>query len=244
MSALVFVAALLIGSFLNVVIYRVPRKESLFWPGSHCATCGQVLKVWDLIPVVSYLWLRGRCRSCEERISIRYPLVEVLTAITFYLVYLRWGLSVWTAAGWAFTAILIVAAFTDIDEGIIPDLITYPGILLGITFSIFTIGIKTSLIGMLVFGAAFFLIAILSHGGMGGGDIKLAAAIGAFAGLQGALLVFIISSQAGGLWALGLLAMKRADRNTAVVFGPFLSLGAYIVFLYGSQLLDLYLGMF
>jgi leader peptidase (prepilin peptidase)/N-methyltransferase len=238
---LLFILGLFIGSFLNVLIYRIPRGESVVWPGSHCAQCGHPLKPLDLVPVLSYLFLRGKCRYCGVHISWRYPLVELLTAFTFLLVCLQYGYTIMTAAGCLLTALLIVVTFTDIDEGIIPDVITYPGMLAGLIFAFFTIGIKSALIGMLGFGLIFFLIAILSRGGMGGGDVKLVALIGAFVGSLNSVLVFILSSLAGGLWAIGLLLFKGAGRKTEVRFGPFLALAAYIVFLYGEDLLNLYL---
>jgi leader peptidase (prepilin peptidase)/N-methyltransferase len=241
---LIFILGLFIGSFLNVLIYRIPRGESVVWPGSHCVQCGQALKPLDLIPVLSYLFLRGRCRYCGAKISLRYPLVELLTAVSFYLVYLQYGLTVWTAAGCVLTALLMVVTFTDIDEGIIPDVITYPGMLAGLGFAFFTIGIKSALIGMIAFGVVFFLIALLSRGGMGGGDVKLVAVIGAFVGPMNALLVFILSSLAGGIWAIGLLLFRQAGRKTEIRFGPFLALAAYVVFLYGQQMLRFYLGLF
>jgi len=239
-----FILGLFIGSFLNVLIYRIPRGESVVWPGSHCAQCGHGLKPLDLVPVVSYLLLRGRCRYCGTKISLRYPLVELLTAFSFLLVYLQYGYSVQTAAGCVLVAMLVVVTFTDIDEGIIPDVITYPGMLIGLAFSFFTIGIKSALFGMLGFGLVFFLIALLSRGGMGGGDVKLVAVIGAFVGPLHSVLVFILSSLAGGLWAIGLLLFRGAGRKTEVRFGPFLALAALLVFLYGQQLLDFYLGLF
>ncbi|NLV16654.1 MAG: prepilin peptidase, partial [Syntrophomonadaceae bacterium] len=229
-----FILGLFIGSFLNVLIYRIPRGESVVWPGSHCGQCGHALKPIDLVPVLSYLFLRGKCRYCGAHISFRYPFVELLTAFAFLLVYYQYGYTVWTAAGCVLAALLIVVAFTDIDEGIIPDVITYPGMLIGLAFSFFTIGIKSALIAMLGFGLIFFLIAILSRGGMGGGDVKLVAVIGAFVGPINSVLVFIISSLAGGLWALGLLLFKGAGRKTEVRFGPFLALAGFIAFLYGS----------
>ena len=240
---MLFILGLFIGSFLNVLIYRIPRGESVVWPGSHCAQCGHGLKPLDLVPVVSYLLLRGRCRYCGTKISLRYPLVELLTAFSFLLVYLQYGYSVQTAAGCVLVAMLVVVTFTDIDEGIIPDVITYPGMLIGLAFSFFTIGIKSALFGMLGFGLVFFLIALLSRGGMGGGDVKLVAVIGAFVGPLHSVLVFILSSLAGGLWAIGLLLFRGAGRKTEVRFGPFLALAALLVFLYGQQPLDFYLGL-
>jgi leader peptidase (prepilin peptidase)/N-methyltransferase len=243
-SIIVVVYALLLGSFFNVVIYRLPRQESVVWPGSHCTACGNSLKAWDLIPVLSYLWLGGRCRYCHDKISPRYPLVEILTAVTFLMVYLKWGISVEAGAGWIFTAILIITAFTDINEGIIPDIITYPSIIIGLCLSYYTIGFKSSALGAIVFAGIFLITAILSRGGMGGGDIKLAGVIGAFTGLEGAIMTLMISSLAGGLWAVLLLCRGKADRKTAIKFGPFLAASAWLVWLYGGKLLDLYWALF
>jgi leader peptidase (prepilin peptidase)/N-methyltransferase len=169
---------------------------------------------------------------------------RIADRVSFLLVYLQYGYSVQTAAGCVLAAMLVVVTFTDIDEGIIPDVITYPGMLIGLPFSFFTIGIKSALIGMLGFGLVFFLIALLSRGGMGGGDVKLVAVIGAFVGPLHSVLVFILSSLAGGLWAIGLLLFRGAGRKTEVRFGTFLALAALLVFLYGQQLLDFYLGLF
>lgn len=240
----VILAALLIGSFLNVVIYRLPQGESIVWPGSHCAACGHQLQPIDLVPVFSYLGLRGRCRYCREKISRRYPLVELLTAVAFLLVFQKGGLSIWTADGLVLTAILIVAAFTDIDVGIIPDRLTYPAILLGLAASHYTVGILPALAGAAAFGGGFLLIAIITRGGMGGGDIKLAAVIGAFTGLKGALLAFILSSILGGLWAAGLVAAGYADRKSIIRFGPFLSVGGWLSYIYGNGIFMLYMSIF
>ncbi len=240
----VVVFGLLVGSLLNVVIYRLPRGESVVWPGSRCSACGTSLKFWDLIPVLSFLWLGGRCRYCKDRISHYYPLVEVLTSLCFLMVYFNGGISIKAGAGWIFTVILITTAFTDIDEGIIPDLVTYPGIVIGLFLSIFTIGFKSSALGAIVFATLLLIIALVSRGGMGGGDIKLAGVIGAFIGLSGSILTLFISSLAGGIWAVVLLSRGKADRKTALRFGPFLAVSAWLVWLYGEEILALYLGQF
>ncbi|HRY12350.1 MAG TPA: prepilin peptidase [Syntrophomonadaceae bacterium] len=241
---LVFIAALLIGSFLNVVIHRLPRRESLLWPASHCPQCGHRLTARDLIPLASYLWLGGRCRHCGGPIRLRYPLIELMTAVGFLLVYLKWGAGWQTVAGWVFTSFLITAAFIDIENGIIPDRLTYPGMLAGLALSIFTIGIKSSLIGWLVYGSFLLVTALISRGGMGGGDVKMAAAIGAFLGFPASLLALFLSSLLGGIWAAALLIGKKATRKTAIKFGPFLSLGAWLVLICGQQLINLYLSLY
>ena len=240
----VIVFALLIGSFLNVAIYRIPRRESVIWPGSHCPVCGSSLKAPDLVPVLSFIWLSGRCRYCQAKISLRYPLIELLTVASFVLVYVKWGISIETLAGWIFTSILIISAFTDLDEGIIPDLVTYPGVIIGLCLSPFTLGIKSAVLGSVVFAGIFLSTAIISRGGMGGGDIKLAGVIGAFVGLTGSIVTLIMSSLAGGVWAVILLCQRKADRRTAVRFGPFMAVSAWLVWLYGAQILNFYIGLF
>ena len=223
---LVVILALFIGSFLNVVIYRVPRQESVLWPGSHCPNCNHRLKARDLLPLLSFLRLKGRCRYCGQLISRRYPVVEIITALSCWLVYNQWGLSVETAVGFIFTAFLIVAAFIDIEHGIIPDRVTYPGMLTGLILSFYTIGLKSALLGLLVFAAILLGAAVVSRGGMGGGDVKLAGVIGAFLGYAGSILTLFIFSLLGGLWAAILLVQGKATRKTAIKFWPFFSVAA------------------
>jgi leader peptidase (prepilin peptidase)/N-methyltransferase len=243
-NIIVIVIGLIIGSFLNVIIYRLPRKESILWPGSHCPACGQDLKAWELIPLVSYFLLGGRCRYCGQRIKLRYPLVEVLTPVSFGLVFLKTGISIETGLGWTFSALLITVACTDVEEGMIPNLITYPGILIGLSLAFTTIGLSSAVLGLLLFGGVYLGAALLSDGGMGGGDIKLAGAIGAFLGPGGAAMTLVLSSLTGGLWAAFLLGQGKANRKTAIKFGPFLAGAAWLVWMYRGEIIDLYMGLF
>jgi len=231
---------LITGYFLNVLIHRLPRGELAVKAGNRCRKCGHKLKTIDLIPVFSYIFLKGRCRYCAKKIPLTYPLVEVLTAASFVLVYIKWGITVNTLVGLIFTSLLIVSSFTDIQEGIIPDHLTYPGIIAGFILSFFTIGFKEASGGAFLLMSIYLAAALISGGGMGGGDIKLAGAIGTFTGPTGALMVFILSSIAGGTWALYLIASGRAGCKTPVKFGPFMSLAAWIVWMYGSEILKLY----
>ncbi|HZK44484.1 MAG TPA: prepilin peptidase [Syntrophomonadaceae bacterium] len=244
MILLIFIFGLIIGSFLNVLIYRIPRRESIIWPGSHCAECGHKLSYKDLVPLFSYIFSKGKCRYCGNQIHYTYPLVEIITAVVFVLIFINGGLSVWTLVGWIFISLLIVASFTDISAGIIPDLLTYPGIILGLALSFFTIGIKLALIGSISFSLVFFLIVVLSKGGMGGGDVKLAAVIGAFVGPSGSFLVFVLASLLAMLWVIPLLIKNRATRKTAIKFGPFLAIAAGLAYIYGSKILSSYLSFF
>jgi leader peptidase (prepilin peptidase)/N-methyltransferase len=241
--AVTIILGLIAGSFLNVVIYRLPRGESVVWPGSHCPDCGHNLVVRDLIPVISYIWQRGECRYCGAKISLRYPLVELLTTAAFLLIYLQWGISWHSLAGILLTFLLIPAAVIDMEHGIIPDRISITGIIIGFLCAPFSIGFTSALLGALFFGGILFLAALLSRGGMGGGDIKLAATIGAFTGWPGVLLAFILASLTGGTWGLILLLSKQADRKTAIKFGPFLALGGWIAFVWGLHIIDFYLNL-
>lgn len=243
-GALIMIFGLIIGSYLNVAINRIPRQESTLWPGSHCPNCGHGLAAHDLIPVISFWLLGGRCRYCKHRIKLRYPLVELLTPASFGLVFLKTGISIETVAGWIFSTLLVIAACTDMEEGIIPDLVTYPGILIGILLALATIGLQSALLGLLLFAGILMGTALLSGGGMGGGDIKLAGVIGVFLGPAGAGMTLFISSLAGGIWAACLLVLGKADRKSAIKFGPFLAAAAWLVWMYQGQIIDLYLGLF
>lgn len=234
---------LIFGSFTNVIIARIPHGESVVTPSSHCPRCGHRLGVLDLVPVLSWLFLKGKCRYCQEAISIRYPAVELLTAALFMGVFLRWGISAYTLAGWALTVILVSSAFIDLDEGIIPDVITIPGVVLGLVVSFVTIGFFPALWGALAFGGVLFLVAVISKGGMGGGDIKLAAVIGAFTGLPGAAVTLLLSSFMGAVFGITLMLMGRAGRKTPVKFGPFLAVAAYTAYLFSNEIVAWYLGM-
>ena len=234
---------LIFGSFTNVLIARIPAGESIITPPSHCPRCGHRLGVLDLVPVLSWLWLKGKCRYCRERIRPRYPLVELLTAALFIGVFLRWGLSAWTLAGWVLTVILVSCAFIDLDEGIIPDAITIPGVILGLAVSFFTLGFLPALWGALAFGGVLFLVAVISKGGMGGGDVKLAAVIGSFTGLPGAFITLLLSSFLGAVYGVTLMLVGRAGRKTPVKFGPFLAVAAYTAYLFAREIIAWYMGL-
>lgn len=234
---------LIFGSFTNVIIARIPHGESVVTPSSHCPRCGHRLGVLDLVPVLSWLFLKGKCRYCQEAISIRYPAVELLTAALFMGVFLRWGISAYTLAGWALTVILVACSFIDLDEGIIPDVITIPGVVLGLVVSFVTIGFFPALWGALAFGGTLFLVAVISKGGMGGGDVKLAAVIGSFTGLPGAFITLLLSSFLGAVYGVTLMLVGRAGRKTPVKFGPFLAVAAYTAYLFAREIIAWYMGL-
>lgn len=240
----VITVGLLFGSFTNVIIARMPVGESIVSPPSHCPHCNEQLRAVDLMPVFSYLFLQGRCRYCQNKISPRYPLVEILCALLFIGVYLRWGLTMTTAAGCIFSVILLAAAFIDIDHGIIPDRLTYPGMVMGLVLSFWTLGFLPALWGFLAFGGLMFVVAFISNGGMGGGDVKLAAVIGAFTGITGSAVTLLMASLLGAIFGLGVMAVNKTGRKTPIKFGPFLALSAYTAYLFADTMVLWYLGWF
>jgi leader peptidase (prepilin peptidase)/N-methyltransferase len=234
-----------IGSFLNVVIARLPMERSLVHPPSACPECGAPIRWYDNIPIVSWLLLRARCRACHHPISWRYPAVELLTGLLFALAAWRAATVLDLVAAVVFLAALVVISGIDLDHQIIPDVVTLPGIVIGALLSL--LGSPTSwldvLLGILVGGGPFVLIILLTAGrGMGGGDPKLGAMIGAFLGWKLALLAILIGVWSGGAVAIALLATGRKGRKAAIPFGPFLALGGVISLLWGRPLLAWYLG--
>jgi leader peptidase (prepilin peptidase) / N-methyltransferase len=241
----IFIFGLIIGSFCNVVIYRLPQGKSIITPGSRCRSCTAPIHPWDNIPVLSYLLLRGRCRACKERISPRYLFVELTSGVLYVLLWRRFGLTTPFAVYALFTSSLLIIALIDLDHKIIPNIITLPGIAVGLGLSVWALPITplTSLFGLLVGGALFYLIAVVSKGGMGGGDIKLIAMIGAFLGWPGALFTIFSGALLGSLVGVTLMLLGKKGRKDKVPFGPFLSCGAILFMLSGDDLIQWYLNL-
>ncbi len=237
------VFGLVVGSFLNVVIHRVPRQQSIAFPASHCPHCKTPIRWYDNVPVLGYLALGGRCRACKEGISLEYPLVELTCGLLFGLIAWRVGWGGELPVYLALAAALLVLAMIDLHHRILPDRITLPGVVLGLLASatLLPSGGLNGLIGMLAGGGMFYLIALLSRGGMGGGDIKLIAMIGAFLGWQAVLLTTFLAATVGGLVGGILMLAFGKGRKYAVPFGPFLSLAAIVCLLWGNDLIDWYL---
>jgi leader peptidase (prepilin peptidase) / N-methyltransferase len=240
---------LLIGSFLNVAIHRLPRKESLVWPGSHCPACGVALSPMDNIPLLSYLFLGGHCRRCDVPIPARYPIVEAVNGLAYGLIVWYFGLG-WQSVIYAalFSALLVVS-YIDFDHQIIPDAITLPGMGLGVlaAVTVLPIGFLDSVLGLLVGGGVLFGLAWISpylfgKEGMGGGDIKLLAMIGAFLGWKPVVLTMLIGAIVGALVGVTLLTLNVLRRDQYLPFGPFLALGAIVSMFFHQELFNWYIG--
>ncbi|KPJ77079.1 MAG: peptidase A24 [Deltaproteobacteria bacterium SG8_13] len=245
---IVFAFGLCVGSFLNVCIYRIPESKSIVTPGSMCPRCGVKIRFYDNIPLLSYLLLRGRCRNCRASIAVRYPLVELLSGALAVAVLIKFGLTPEAAVTYGFAAVLIVITFIDIDHRIIPDVISLPGIAAFFLAARLVPSVTwlDSLIGILAGGGSLFLVAWFYHlitrkEGMGGGDIKLLAMIGAMIGWKGVLFTIFASSASGTLVGLIVMLIKRQNMKLAVPFGPFLALGAVMYLFYGPQVIAWYL---
>jgi leader peptidase (prepilin peptidase)/N-methyltransferase len=241
-AAFLFGAA--IGSFLNVCIYRIPRKESLVLPASHCPRCDAPIRFYDNIPLVSWLILMGKCRQCRSPISFQYPLVEFINGAGYLYLYSRFGLSPVMALYSLFFSALVVITFIDLHHKIIPDVISLPGIAIGLLASLLVLPptFLESVIGATLGWTLFYAVALVSRGGMGGGDIKLIAMIGAFLGWEKMLLTIMVGAFAGSLVGIGLMIFFKKGRKYAVPFGPFLALGALVSLFWGGMLIDWYLG--
>jgi leader peptidase (prepilin peptidase) / N-methyltransferase len=239
----------IVGSFLNVCIYRLPLGRSVVWPGSACAACGRSLSWLENIPIVSYLALRGRCRSCRSAISGRYPIVEALTALMFAAGWWYHGPGLLLVSRLIFGCALIVLFAIDLEHYILPNVITLPGIVVGFLLSALTgePGWLSSLIGIVAGGGFLWLTIevwylVRKVEGMGFGDVKMMAMIGAFLGWQLTLVTLVIASLAGSLLGLGLIAAGRGEMSTRLPFGTFLALGCALAATVGQPLLNWYLG--
>src|SRR5882672_4682323 len=239
----------IVGSFLNVCIYRLPLRKSIMWPSSACPHCGRELSWYENIPVVSFLALRAKCRTCHARIAIRYPVVEALTAASFALGWWHYGPGLLLLSRLVFGCALLVLFAIDLEHHLLPNAITLPGIIVGFVFSIFTEpGWLASLIGIVVGGGVLFLVAeayyrVRREEGLGMGDVKMLAMIGAFLGWKLTILTVMMASFTGSIVGLGLIATGRGGLKYALPFGTFLALGAAAAATVGPRLLDWYVGL-
>lgn len=246
----VFLLGACLGSFFNVCIYRIPAGVSIVSPPSRCPHCGTLIRWWQNVPIVSWLLLRGKCSVCKEKINVRYLIVEILTGLLFLKIYVMFAFQPATLVFWAFASVLVVLTFIDLDHQIIPDVISLPGIILGFaTVSLTPLSWSNSLFGILLGGGSLWLIAIIYElltktEGMGGGDIKLLAMIGAFLGWKAIFPVIFISSCLGTIIGIPIMLRQQESGKLAIPFGPFLSIAAMIWFFWGGVILRWYFGFF
>ncbi len=261
---------LIIGSFLNVCIYRLPRGESIVFPRSHCPGCGQSIAAWDNVPVVSYLWLRGKCRRCKKPISLQYPVVEILTGLAFYVCAWKWDFTSPAYVNSILLAVIIVLIFIDYQHQILPNLITLPGLIAGIllcpfqTSSLFNDGLTQglasivsahnsdplvpwagSILGALAGGGTLYLVAsayelVRKRQGLGMGDVKMMAMVGAFLGWRLALLTIFCGSFLGSIIGIFLILFRGNNLQTKLAFGTFLGPGAALALFGGLPFIHWY----
>lgn len=243
-----FVFGAVVGSFLNVCICRLPRDESVVSPPSHCPSCDYRIRWYDNIPLVSYLLLGGKCRGCHTKISIQYPLVELLNGLLCLALFFRFGPTLAFCALFIFCSALVVITFIDIEHQIIPDEISLSGIVIGFVFSFFLRGHGwlNSLLGILLGGGSLLLVAyvyqwLTGKEGMGGGDIKLLAMMGAFLGWKSIPFIIFASSLVGSVIGVSLMLIQKKDSKLTIPFGPYLAFGAVLYIFFGNRLITWYL---
>ena len=248
-SIVIVVAAgllgLVVGSFLNVVIHRVPLRRSVVWPASRCPACGEPIRPQDNVPVLSYLLLRGRCRSCKARISARYPLVEALTGVLFAAAAYAFGPSVGLLSALVLISVLVALAGIDFEHRLLPNVIVGPAAVVGFALSFLESPERwwVYLISALAVAGGLLALALVYPGGMGMGDVKMGGMLGAFLGPYAALAVFL-GALAGAITGGLLIATGRIPRRHALPFGVFMALGGIVALFVGPQLWGLYLGLF
>jgi leader peptidase (prepilin peptidase)/N-methyltransferase len=246
LNCFAFIFGAVVGSFLNVCIFRLPAETSIVKPRSQCPYCKHPIRNCDNIPLVSFILLRGKCRDCGGKISWRYPLVELITAALALLLFLKFGLTLKFLIFFIFTSVLIVITFIDLDHQIIPDIITLPGIPIFFLAAIFLVKIPwlEALLGLLIGGGVLFTIALIyefisKREGMGGGDIKLLAMIGGFFGWKSLMFILLFSSFSGAIVGITAMIIKKQDMKYAVPFGPFLSAAAVAYLFWGDAFMRL-----
>ncbi|MGB6873337.1 MAG: prepilin peptidase [Dehalococcoidia bacterium] len=252
---MIFLFALLglvVGSFLNVCIDRLPRNESIVNPPSHCPVCQHKLAVKDLVPVFSYLRLRGRCRYCQAAIPRRLFWVELATGLIFAFLYWHYGLSVELGVMTFYACLFIIIFVIDLEHGLILNKVVYPGMVVALLLALLpqaglvqwtVTGVADAALGGGIGFGIFLLIALVSRGGMGWGDVKLAALIGLATGFPLVILAVIMAAILGGIVAVALVIAKKRKRRETIPFGPFLALATMVTLLWGSNILSWYLGL-
>lgn len=251
MVILISLYGLLIGSFLNVCIYRIPREESIVFPSSHCPNCGTKLKAYDLVPILSYIVQRGKCRYCGEKISPQYPIVELLNSLVYILIYYKFGFSLNFLFYGIIFSILIVIGFIDLKEMIIPDILVILILTVTVLYRLLlfllyrkSFDLLNSIGGLVLSSFLFILIILISKGGMGGGDVTLIGSLGFILGIKKILLTIFSAFIFGAIISIILLVTKIREKKDPIPFGPFIILGFFITVFWGDELINWYLSLF
>lgn len=241
------ILGLLIGSFLNVCIYRIPRSESVSFPPSHCTNCDSKIKPYDLVPVISYILLRGKCRHCGEKISVKYPLIELITSTIFLALYIKFGLSFELIKYIIFSCFIIVIGVIDLETTDVYFKTTLSGIIIGLVFIgvgyFYGYEVWSCIFGGFLGGGLIAAIILLTHG-MGWGDAEICLLGGIFLGFKLTIVMLFLSFVIGGIIGLLLIVTKKKSKKDYIPFGPFISLGAVITIFLGQQIINLYMAQF
>ncbi len=244
MNSLVFVLGLIFGSFLGVIIDRLPQERNIVAGRSMCDTCERSLEWIDLIPLVSFIMFKGRCRRCKTKLSYRYPLLELITGSAYLMAFHVFGLSYMSLVAMILASVLIVIAFIDIDTMIIYDRFHVILLALGaIVIALNPSSLKSGLLGIVIVSVPYLILAIVTQG-IGGGDVKLIASAGLMLGASNTVLAFVLSTLVGGVYGVILILGKKVSAKDAIPFGPFLCIGIYTSLLYGDKIVSAYLSLF
>ena len=248
MSILIFLLGTIIGSFLNVCIYRIPKGQSIVYPPSHCPNCSTPLKWYNLIPILSFIFQKEKCRYCGEKISPQYPIVELLNALVYILLYNKFGFSLDFLFYGIVFSILIIIAFIDLKDMIIPDILVILILITTIIYKLLTFilyskypDLLNSIGGLVLSSLLFILIIVLSKGGMGGGDVTLIGSLGFILGIKNIFLTIFLSFILGAIISVILLITKIKGKKDPIPFGPFIILGFYITVFWGEKLINWYM---
>ena len=251
MFILIFLLGTIIGSFLNVCIYRIPKDQSICYPPSHCPYCSAPLKWYNLIPIISFLVQRGRCGYCGERISLQYPIVEIFNGVLYLILFNKFGLSLDFIFYSIVFSILLIIFFIDLYYQIIPNGLNILILILGVIYKFLQfilynkpVELLNSLLGLIISSGVFFLIIIISKGGMGGGDMKLIGVLGFVLGLKKIALTIFLSFILGAIISIFLLLFKIKDRRDPIPFGPFICLAFMITIFWGDNIIIWYINRF
>lgn len=244
---MIFIFGAIIGSFLNVCIYRIPRGESIAFPPSHCTSCKKEIKWYDLIPIISYIFLRGKCRYCREKISIRYPIVEFITALLFLADYNIYGLTFDFVKYITFMSFLIVIGMIDYDTTDVYFSTTLSGIVSGVIFigvlDYNTLPVKSYIYGGILGGGFLALIILITKGGMGWGDAEISLMSGLFLGFKLTILMLFLSFIIGSIVGIVLILLGKKSKKDYIPFGPYIALSAVLCVLSGEKIFSFYMSL-